>query len=29
VPSPLGNETAFDEWLRKIPSRLGFKNLPR
>jgi len=29
VLSPLGNETAFDEWLRKIPSRLGFNYLPR
>lgn len=29
VLSPLGNESAFDEWLRKIPSRLGFDYLPR
>lgn len=29
VPSPLGNETAFDEWIRKIPNRLGLNYLPR
>ena len=29
VPSPLGNESAFDEWIRKIPNRLGLNYLPR
>lgn len=29
VPSPLGNESAFDEWIRKIPNRLGMNYLPR
>ncbi|PFX31551.1 Glutamate carboxypeptidase 2 [Stylophora pistillata] len=29
VPSPLGNETAFEEWIRKIPNTLGLNYLPR
>ncbi|XP_068744539.1 glutamate carboxypeptidase 2-like [Montipora capricornis] len=29
VQSPLGNESAFDEWIRKIPNRLGLNYLPR
>lgn len=29
VQSPLGNESAFDEWIRKIPNRLGMNYLPR
>ncbi|CAH3021074.1 unnamed protein product [Porites evermanni] len=29
VRSPLGNETAFEEWKRKIPSIMGFNYLPR
>ena len=29
VPSPLGNESAFEEWIRKIPNRLGLNYLPR
>ncbi|XP_078359878.1 glutamate carboxypeptidase 2-like isoform X1 [Oculina patagonica] len=29
VQSPQGDETAFDEWLRKIPNTMGFNYLPR